>query len=151
MARQPAPPPELTASERRRRRSDIWTWVYGPLLGGIALLAAGAVCAGGAGGSGAGAWADVSIIYLTSLSMVGLLLLGVVVGVVLYGVARLSGWLPGMMGRARAWVSGAQRAVRRGADLSVEPVLFLGAVRGAARQALTRLGVFRRGRRGRSA
>lgn len=144
MARHPAPPPDLTASERRTRRSDIWRWVYGPLLAGTALLAAGALCTGGAGVGGASAWADVSIIYLTALSMIVLLLLGVVVGVVLYGVAQLAGWLPGVMTRGRAWVSGAQSVVRRGADLSVEPVLLLGALCGVARQELTRLGVFRR-------
>ncbi len=151
MAIQPALPTDRTANERRRRRRDIWLWVYGPLLGGIALLAAGAVCAGGAGGGGVGVWADISILYLTVLSMIVLLLLGVAVGVVLYGVARLNGWLPGVMARARAWVSGAENLVRRGADLAVEPVLWLGALRGAARHALTRLGSFRRGGRGRAA
>ncbi len=63
-----------------RARGDLWAWVYGPVLAGLALLAGGVLCAAGGGGGDVSVWADVSLIFLTLLAMAALLLGGVVLG-----------------------------------------------------------------------
>lgn len=132
-----------------RLRGDLWTWVYGPLLAGLALVAAGLMCAAGAGDGGVGVWADVSIIYLTMLAMVALLLGGVVLGLLIYGVGRLSGWLLPVIARGRETVDRAAGMVQRGADLSVRPILWLGGVGAVGRFARRRIAsLWRRTREG---
>lgn len=126
-------------SKSASRRSDVWRWVYVPLLAGIGAVAGGVMCAVGAGVGAVGVWADVSIIYLTVVGMVVLLLFGLFVGVGVYAVARLSGWLPPVVKQGEAWVDRAGRAVSRGADLTVQPVLWLGALQSAARFVLKRI------------
>lgn len=136
-------------SKTASRRSDVWRWVYIPLLGGIAAVAAGVICAAAAGVGGVRVWADVFIIYLTIASMAVLLVFGLFLGMAVYAVARLSGWLPPAMRSAGAWVERAGRRVRRGADLTVQPVLWSGGLQSAARCVLKRIRSFRCASRGR--
>jgi hypothetical protein len=95
------------------------------------------------GGAGkARLWADVSLIYLTAAAgVVGLLFLVIVAGLA-YGVAWLTGHIPGPSRRARDLATRIRTASRRGANGLAVP-----AIRAAALWASLRAipGALRRG------
>ncbi|MEW6567940.1 MAG: hypothetical protein AB1449_07205 [Chloroflexota bacterium] len=120
-------------------RREVRRWVYLPLLVGGLLLAAAVACVMSMGYGRASVWADISLIYLSVAATLGLLVIGTVIVGVAYGVGRLLGWLPGMADRVESFGRRASHVARRGADLSVWPVLLVRALASAVRTAIDRM------------
>lgn len=114
-------------------RRQVGMQIFLPLTVGVLLIVATALGLVWAGTGSVSVWADVALVYLTLLAMVGMLVLLVVIAALAFGVGRLISWLPGRAFQGQLLVERAGRTVRRVADVGVTPLLFLHSLRAAGR------------------
>jgi hypothetical protein len=117
--------PEADPLIREAHRCQVCLQVYLPLgLGVLCLAAAGLSLGIGRAGS-LGAWADVSLIFLLTLTLVGgVVVLAATVGAAI-GVAWMARALPEQAGRLRRGLARVPPAVRRAGDMSAAPILWI--------------------------
>lgn len=106
---------ERTLARAEGRRSMRW-WIDVPLLAGCVGLVLGAFLLIRGQVGTASAWADVALTVLLVPALLLLLVaLAAVTGLV-YGVARVLGWLPGRSAPIAAWLGHLTVSARRASD-----------------------------------
>lgn len=106
------------------RKETFWQIAFPLILGGLAVLglAVWAVMAPSGGGNTSQA-ADVSLIFLiVPLLVMAFILLAVLIGLI-YGMARLLGFLPQKFYLLQGFFDRIRAGVRKAADKAVEPAL----------------------------
>jgi len=123
---------------RRRHRIESWWQIWFPLLLVVSLLAGGVYLLAASSPGSLGALAQVSTMLIAMpLLLIGLLLL-LILGVAIYAVSYVIGWLPPLAFRIQSLAARIAAASRRTADLAAEPVLRLDSWAGVARHVIER-------------
>jgi hypothetical protein len=112
---------------RTHKRQFIWQILLPMILVVLlGLTAGGFVIAGSLAGAGQlRVWADVSTIWLIAPMMVFALLFAVVLGALIYGIARLLKVTPRYTGKAQFYVALAAAGTRKVADGATKPVVWI--------------------------
>ncbi|MBI4731504.1 MAG: hypothetical protein HY781_05140 [Chloroflexi bacterium] len=121
MDEQPRP---VSPTLRQHKRQFIWQILIPiVLMAGVIIAAAALVTFGGA--SRTSLWRDVSLIWLLAPALVLAFLLVIVLGVVIYGMARLTKAAPRFTARAQELTLLGALGVRRIADGAAKPFIWL--------------------------
>ena len=106
---------------RPAEKRDYWGWIYLPFLIGILVLVGIGILVVRAGFGSVSAWADTSLIFmLLSMIILGLVLL-VILGSVVYGIAKLIAIIPVWFTSIRRVFWQAENAVQQAGDIAVRP------------------------------
>ena len=117
-------PPVETPSMRRHRRQRTWQ-ILVPFLLMTGLIVAAAILVAAGGESQARLWADISIIWLLSPLLVLALLVTVLLGLLIYGLAQLARVTPHYTVRAQHLAARVQSAVQQSVDWVVKPFIWI--------------------------
>lgn len=124
---------------RQHKRQLVWQIILPFVLMGALIVAAAVLTAFG-NDSPTSLWRDVSLIWLLAPALV-LALIGVVIlGAAIYGMARLKKAAPRVTGRAQELTLIGARGIKRIADGTTQPFLWLGQAGAAVRSIFTRRG-----------
>lgn len=116
--------PTESPTIRAHRRQFIWQIIL-PLIVALALLVTGAIFVVIGGDSRARLWADISVIWLVAPALI-LALLGIVVlGFLVYAIARLLKATPRFTSKAQDIAQRISSGTRKAADTTVKPVLWV--------------------------
>lgn len=126
--------PVRSPSLRAHRRQVFWQ-ILVPFLAMTGLIVAGAVLVVSGAAASTRVWADVSLIWILAPMLVLALLLAVLLGSAIYGLAKLAQVMPRYTSRLQDLVAGAAGVVRRTADGITKPLFWLKKA-GASAQAL---------------
>jgi len=123
-----APPParKPNPTTQRKHRQEVLLQITLPLVVGaliILVITIGVVIAGMRGTGDVGRWAGISLIWLVVPAMFFTFIFLVVMGALVYGLARLIGILPGYTRIVQDFFIMISGRVRQVADAAVEPVL----------------------------
>jgi hypothetical protein len=125
-----------STSVLKHRRQFIWQ-ILVPFLVMAALIVAGAVLAVTGGPKQTGVWADVSIIWMLFPMLGFALLIAVVLGSLIYGMAKLTQITPHYTGRAQQFAAAVSAGTHKFSDGTAKPIFWFQQV-GAAIKALFR-------------
>jgi membrane protein implicated in regulation of membrane protease activity len=125
----------VTPTLQAHRRQFLWQ-ILAPFLLLAALILAGAVWIVVGGANQARLWADVSLIWLLAPMLVLALAFTIVLGALIYGLARLSKAAPRLTGRAQELADIGARGVRRVADGATQPFVWYKQAGSVVRSAL---------------
>jgi hypothetical protein len=116
-------PPVDSPTLRAHKRQRVWQILIPFLLMAVFILA-GAVLIVLGGKSQARLWADVSLIWLLAPMLILALVLAIVLGFVIYGLARLKRATPRLTGRAQELADIGANGFRRVADGATKPFVW---------------------------
>lgn len=117
-------PPVESPSLRAHKRQQVWQ-ILVPFLAMTALLLAAAIWLVSGGRSQTRLWADISLIWLLLPMLALTLLLAVLLGALIYGMARLLKVTPRFTARAQGLADQAAAGIRRAADGAAQPFIWL--------------------------
>lgn len=133
-ARLPSPAEHPSFQKHRR---ELWTKILVPMLIATLIILAVATLTGIAAFRDNGdvaRWAAISTIWIVLPAMgAGLLVLIIFIGLI-YGMARLLQLIPPYSGYAQRIVWRIEGYVKRGADMAVQPILFLDEITAALKR-----------------
>jgi hypothetical protein len=125
-----------STSVLKHRQQFIWQ-ILVPFLVMAALIVAGAILAVTGGPKQTGVWADVSIIWMLFPMLGFALLIAVVLGSLIYGMAKLTQITPHYTGRAQQFAAAVSAGTHKFSDGTAKPIFWFQQV-GAAIKALFR-------------
>lgn len=122
------------ASYKRHRKEFAWQILL-PVIGSVLLALALIVWISLAafGGGDVGRWAAISTIWIVIPLMVAGLIFLIFLVALIYLIGRLLGATPKYASLAQEYVGKAARYVKRGAEATVAPIVFLGGVSASVR------------------
>jgi len=109
---------------RNHKRQFAWQIVV-PFLVMAGVIIAGVVLVVSGGSKQTGVWADVSIIWMLIPLLVLALFLAAVLGLLIYGMAKLTQIMPRFTGRAQGFADAVSVGARKVADGSAKPVMWV--------------------------
>ena len=118
-----APKPVNSPSVQAHKRQFAWQ-ILVPMLVVAALIVATAVLVA-IGATATRTWADVSTIWLIAPLLVFALFFFIILGVIIYGMARLLQVIPRFTGKAQDFFSLLSGWVRKIADTVIKPVVWV--------------------------
>jgi hypothetical protein len=131
-------PPIETPTVSQHKRQFFWQILLPMLLIVLIGLAAGGLVAWAtfSGRGGTRLWADVSLIWLLTPVLVLALALAIVLGFVIYGLARLEKATPRFTSRVQELADIGARGVRQAADGATKPFVWMEQGAAALRSAI---------------
>ena len=123
----PDPLPADPPSVRTHKRQFVWQILLPVLLAVVLGLTAGGftIAAAVSDASLTRLWADVSIIWLVAPLLALALILLFVLGVLIWGLARVTRITPRYTGAAQYYAAAAAAVTRRVADAAVQPIVWI--------------------------
>ncbi len=118
------PQPGDTPSVRLHKRQFAWQ-ILTPILVVTAVIIAAAVLLATGGAADVRGWADVSIIWIIAPLLAVALLFIVVLGLLIYGIAKLLQVTPRYTAKAQFYTAAAAGVVRKVADGATKPVVWV--------------------------
>jgi hypothetical protein len=112
-----------STSVLKHRQQFIWQ-ILVPFLVMAALIVAGAILAVTGGPKQTGVWADVSIIWMLFPMLGFALLVAVVLGSLIYGMAKLTQITPHYTGHAQQFAAAVSAGTLKVADGAARPILW---------------------------
>ena len=105
------------------KRQFAWQ-ILVPFLVMTALIVAGVVLVISGGASGTRTWADVSIIWIVAPLLIFALLFVIVLGLLIYGIAKLTQVTPRYTGKAQHFFTRLSAGTRKFADGATKPIVW---------------------------
>jgi hypothetical protein len=113
-----------TPTVRLHKRQIAWQ-ILAPFLVMTALVIAVAALVVSGGASGTRAWADVSIIWILAPLLMFALLFVIVLGFLIYGIAKLTQVMPRYTGKAQHFFAQLSAGTRKVADGAAKPIVWI--------------------------
>jgi hypothetical protein len=117
------PRPVATPTVRLHKRQFAWQ-ILAPFLVMTALIIAAAVWVVSGGASGTRTWADVSIIWILAPLLIFALLFVIVLGLLIFGIAKLTQVTPRYTGKAQHFFALLSAGTRKIADGAAKPFVW---------------------------
>lgn len=128
-------PPLDSPTLRAHKRQQVWQ-ILVPFLVMTAIILAAAILVVVGGETQARLWADVSLIWLIAPMLALALILAILLGFAIYGLARLLKATPRFTSRAQGIAEQAALGVRRLADGAAQPFIWVEQAGAAFRSAI---------------
>jgi hypothetical protein len=120
-----APKPNVSLSLKTHRRQLFWQILIPLLVVALLLVVVAVLVAVGSTGSvDTRAWADVSTIWLLAPMLILALLVTILLGFIIYGLAKLMQVTPRLTGKAQDFFSLLAEWVRKITDILTKPVFW---------------------------